>query len=104
VFCLPAADDGRAKPPCYTRPIPIDGTDDRCSAWSEEDAIHTRRAYILRVWIEPDVTTKGRPVLRGTLQPVEGGTQRAFSSLAQLVAFISADIWDESDSAKEEQQ
>ncbi len=66
--------------------------------------MRARRAYILRVWIEPDVTAAGRPVLRGTLQPAEGGTPRAFSSLAQLVAFISADMGDESNSAKEEQQ
>lgn len=66
--------------------------------------MRTRHAYILRVWIEPDVTAEGRLVLRGTLQPAEGGTPRAFSSLAQLVAFISADIWGEGNSAKEEQQ
>lgn len=64
--------------------------------------MRTRRAYILRVWVEPDAN--GQPVLRGTLQSVEGGTPRAFSSLVQLMAFINANIQDEADSAKEEQR
>lgn len=64
--------------------------------------MRTRHAYILRVWVEPDAN--GQPVLRGTLQSVEGGTPRAFSSLAQLVTFIDADIQGKTDSAKEEQR
>jgi hypothetical protein len=51
-----------------------------------------RRAYVLRVWIEPDAPAEDQTALRGTLQPAEGGTPRPFSSLEQLAALIRNDL------------
>lgn len=51
-----------------------------------------RRTYVLRVWIEPGAAAEGRPALRATLQPAEGGEPRPFSSLEQLAAFVRAEL------------
>ncbi|HMQ32648.1 MAG TPA: hypothetical protein PKD53_18095 [Chloroflexaceae bacterium] len=62
-----------------------------------------RRTYVLRVWIEPEAGAEGRPALRATLQPAEGGEPRPFGSLEQLADFIRSDLLGQT-GPKEEQR
>ncbi len=63
-----------------------------------------RRTYVLRVWIEQGAGAEGRPALRATLQPAEGGEPRPFRSLEQLAAFIRADLLGQTEAQKEDQR
>jgi hypothetical protein len=64
--------------------------------------MRARRAYVLRVWIEPDAPAEDQTAFRGTLQPAEGGTPRPFSSLEQLVTLIRNDLAGAADPTKEQ--